>query len=171
MRALKRVLTVIVFGFLLSGAMAALAGPVVVAGPGTSPLPEAVEAAPAAATAPTAEPAPAAQGRVDRSPAWLSYLSEREAVLSIALLLFAPLYLTVSGLLLGRHFRGHMELGVRYGSLVFIITAALLLMFVGYDSQQVAPAYGLLGTLAGYILGRSDSRSRAKETQPETPDA
>lgn len=37
-----------------------------------------------------------------------------------------------------------------------IIVGALVLVVAGYTKDQIAPVIGLLGTLAGYLLGRSD---------------
>jgi len=37
---------------------------------------------------------------------------------------------------------------------VTIITGTLILMSAGYSNEQVAPAFGLFGTIVGYILGR-----------------
>lgn len=40
-----------------------------------------------------------------------------------------------------------------FGTL-FIITAATLLILLGFGEKQISPVIGLLGTLAGYLLGR-----------------
>jgi hypothetical protein len=37
---------------------------------------------------------------------------------------------------------------------VALITGALILVTAGYSNDQIAPAFGLFGTIAGYILGR-----------------
>lgn len=37
---------------------------------------------------------------------------------------------------------------------VVLITGALILVTAGYSNEQIAPAFGLLGAIAGYILGR-----------------
>src|SRR5262249_53950171 len=37
---------------------------------------------------------------------------------------------------------------------VTVVTAALILVSAGYSDRQSAPAFGLLGTIVGYILGR-----------------
>ena len=37
---------------------------------------------------------------------------------------------------------------------VTVITGSFLLITAGYSSQQVAPAFGLFGTIIGYMLGR-----------------
>lgn len=49
--------------------------------------------------------------------------------------------------------------------IVVIIFSALFLIAAGYSDVQAAPVYGLLGTITGYIFGRS---SPAAQTQPET---
>ena len=37
---------------------------------------------------------------------------------------------------------------------VTVITGTLILITVGYSNEQVAPAFGLFGTIVGYMLGR-----------------
>ena len=44
---------------------------------------------------------------------------------------------------------------------VLIITGALFLVVAGYSDKQMAPVMGLLGTLAGYLLGKSPERSES----------
>lgn len=41
---------------------------------------------------------------------------------------------------------------------VLIISSSIFLIVAGYTSQQIAPAMGLLGTLAGYLLGNESSK-------------
>ncbi len=40
-------------------------------------------------------------------------------------------------------------------TVTIIVTAGLFLMTAGYSSQQIAPMYGLLGTIVGYLLGKT----------------
>lgn len=40
---------------------------------------------------------------------------------------------------------------------ILIIIGALFLIVAGYSEKQIAPVIGLLGTVAGYILGRNSS--------------
>jgi hypothetical protein len=47
---------------------------------------------------------------------------------------------------------------------VTVIFSTLILVTAGYSNEQIAPAFGLFGTIIGYILGRRD-RSDA-ETPP-----
>jgi len=42
--------------------------------------------------------------------------------------------------------------------IVLIIIAAVFLMVAGYSDKQVAPVIGLLGTIAGYLLGKSSHK-------------
>jgi len=40
--------------------------------------------------------------------------------------------------------------------LILVIVAGLFLITAGYSANQIAPMIGLLGTIAGYLLGKSD---------------
>lgn len=57
---------------------------------------------------------------------------------------------------------------------IAVITGSLLLITAGYSNQQVAPAFGLFGTIIGYMLGRMNTGSPsvnngASEPKPERP--
>ncbi len=45
---------------------------------------------------------------------------------------------------------------VRFIIVTLIITAALFLITAGYSNDQIAPAMGLMGAIAGYLLGKSE---------------
>lgn len=47
---------------------------------------------------------------------------------------------------------------VRNCSITIVIVAATVLIVAGYNSQQTAQAFGLFGTIIGYLLGRSAGR-------------
>jgi hypothetical protein len=49
-------------------------------------------------------------------------------------------------------------------TVTIIITAGLFLMTAGYSSEQIAPMYGLLGTIVGYLLGKT--RPIEQEAKP-----
>ena len=40
---------------------------------------------------------------------------------------------------------------------ILIISSSIFLIVAGYTSQQIAPAMGLLGTLAGYLLSKESA--------------
>ncbi|MDT7830110.1 hypothetical protein RQM65_15690 [Pricia sp. S334] len=43
---------------------------------------------------------------------------------------------------------------IKFITITLIIIATLFLITAGYSNDQIAPAVGLLGTIAGYLLGR-----------------
>jgi hypothetical protein len=50
------------------------------------------------------------------------------------------------------------ENAVRFIVVTLIITAALFLITAGYSNDQIAPVMGLLGAIAGYLLGKTENR-------------
>jgi hypothetical protein len=52
---------------------------------------------------------------------------------------------------------------------ILIVVSAVFLVVAGYSEKQIAPVIGLLGTIAGYVLGKSDQRrDDAKEKIAKT---
>jgi hypothetical protein len=55
---------------------------------------------------------------------------------------------------------------------ITVITGSLVLMTAGYSNEQVAPAFGLFGTVIGYMLGRMSQTTpggTASSSPPEPP--
>lgn len=53
---------------------------------------------------------------------------------------------------------------------VLILVFSVFLVVAGYSNQQIAPVLGLLGTVAGYLLGKTDNNpSHEPQNQPEKP--
>jgi hypothetical protein len=52
---------------------------------------------------------------------------------------------------------------------ITVITGSLLLITAGYTNEQVAPAFGLFGTIIGYMLGRMNRppADQASENPPK----
>ncbi len=50
---------------------------------------------------------------------------------------------------------------------VLIIVIAVFLVVAGYTSDQIAPVMGLLGTVAGYLLGKDSMPRVAAESKHE----
>ncbi len=46
-----------------------------------------------------------------------------------------------------------------------IVVGALMVVSSTYATNQIAPIVGLFGTIAGYVLGRSDSPPRRRDKQ------
>lgn len=49
---------------------------------------------------------------------------------------------------------------------ITVIIGTLMLVTVGYSNDQIAPAFGLFGTIVGYMLGRLSSPSPAADSRP-----
>lgn len=82
---------------------------------------------------------------------WLSVI-----VLGFTLLLLITLVWLIRAKLLSA------ESSLRAILVTIIIGATLFLITAGYSNDQIAPAVGLFGTIAGYLLGRN-SAAMAKE--------
>lgn len=46
---------------------------------------------------------------------------------------------------------------------ILIIISSIFLVVAGYSDKQIAPVMGLLGTIAGYLLGKSSSPSKPSD--------
>jgi len=49
---------------------------------------------------------------------------------------------------------------------VTVIISTLVLVTAGYSNEQIAPAFGLFGTIIGYILGRLTPHETAARSTP-----
>jgi hypothetical protein len=80
-----------------------------------------------------------------------------EVVLSFSVLVFGA---TVFGLQTWVVLR--MPLGwtphsiLRFNGLTLVITGAIMLVTAGYSNDQITPVMGLLGAVAGYLLGSTE---------------
>jgi hypothetical protein len=52
---------------------------------------------------------------------------------------------------------------------VAIIMSALILVIAGFSNEQIAPAFGLFGTIVGYMLGRMSSTPPADRPASSPP--
>jgi hypothetical protein len=103
------------------------------------------------------------------APTAFSFLSSREMWMAV-LVLLSGVGTGVFCVLLTRSKIMEPEQVIRITALLLIVTGTLLLVATGYDANQIAPALGLLGTIAGYLLGRSDSVKEEKIPEPEKKD-
>ncbi len=53
---------------------------------------------------------------------------------------------------------------------ITVIISTLMLVTVGYSNEQIAPAFGLFGTIVGYMLGRLSQPSSSANDALQTPD-
>jgi hypothetical protein len=90
------------------------------------------------------------------------YLSSKEFTLALLVTLMLLVSLTLQFALL-RNISGlRAEDTLRIFGLTLVITGTVFFIVAGFDSQQIAPAIGLFGTIAGYILGKSDRRGNGR---------
>ncbi|CAN5294397.1 hypothetical protein BH10PSE4_BH10PSE4_37030 [soil metagenome] len=47
-------------------------------------------------------------------------------------------------------------------AITLVVVASVALLVSGYSSQQVAPAFGLFGTIIGYLLGKAGAKEEKK---------
>jgi len=81
--------------------------------------------------------------------------SDLELYLSLGVLTFGLILIIFTGIVAYRKNSGWDQEATRIFAVSIIVTAGLFLMTAGYSDQQVAPMFGLLGTIVGYLLGRS----------------
>ena len=96
--------------------------------------------------------------------------SDRDMILSISLLFFAIIFMITILIGFGKHIReksGEIE---RIGIVTVLVVGALYLVTSGFGTTNVAPAFALFGTVAGYILGQVRPRKyrsdRSREVKP-----
>jgi predicted MFS family arabinose efflux permease len=82
----------------------------------------------------------------------------REVFLTLAVIFFGVVVVLIQYLLLRPVVRDRTNEISRTFIVSLIIIGTLALITSGYDSSQIAPALGLFGTIAGYLLGKSDRR-------------
>lgn len=85
--------------------------------------------------------------------------NQQQVTLSIAVLAFGLLIAGASILVMLKRERGWGPLSTQIVGLTLVITAGLFLITAGYSQDQIAPMIGLLGTIAGYLLGRGSKGS------------
>lgn len=117
-----------------------------------------------AANSPTTATIPSHPGAISNAPpepqllssqqqAQHSMLTDREQLLSYAILLFGTAVLFVQYLLLRTPKRNSYEI-LQLLAINLIVTGTLFLITAGFSAQQISPGLGLFGTIAGYVLGR-----------------
>jgi len=88
--------------------------------------------------------------------------TEQEVWLSIGVLIFGMVVILAQAFLMLRREESLGE-SFKYLSVTLIIVGSLFLVTAGYGNTQIAPIIGLLGTVAGYLLGRSQMGEGTKK--------
>ena len=84
------------------------------------------------------------------------FLSTAEAQLALIVIALGVVIIVALFLVL-RKKEATMDDAIRAYSIILIIIGTMFLICAGYSNDQIAPAMGLFGTLAGYLLGRKGS--------------
>jgi uncharacterized membrane protein YfcA len=92
----------------------------------------------------------------------LKPLSSWEFMLSLIVLGFGMIVILFEVFLIMKQ-KISAENTVRFIVVTLIITSTLFLITAGYDNNQIAPAMGLLGTIAGYLLGRQNNEKNGNK--------
>lgn len=87
--------------------------------------------------------------------------SNLELYLSLGVLTFGLILIIFTGIVAFKKNSGWDQEATRIFAVSIIVTAGLFLMTAGYSDQQVAPMFGLLGTIVGYLLGKSPPGEQA----------
>lgn len=114
-----------------------------------------------------AAPQAAKQAPADAGPPETPWWSTRNAMtISAALLVFGVVVLLLATYLIkvGKS----SEAVLRIFGTILIIVIAVFLVVAGYSDTQIAPVMGLLGTIAGYLLGKESKEKPPTPSQTDT---
>jgi hypothetical protein len=132
-----------------------------------NPPPTAADIAEAAAAVSTTAPTEADRALIDfdrraQEIAFSSYITILSLIAGLGFLSFFTVILFLS--------KGGFTTETSRNFIVLVVViSAILLIVMGYTEQQVAPAFGLLGTILGYVFGRVQGeaeRSAARASDP-----
>jgi hypothetical protein len=85
-----------------------------------------------------------------------------EVALSLGVLAFGLLVMGLQVSVMFRAARPWDTDSTRIVGLTLVVVAGLFLITAGYSQDQIAPMVGLLGTVAGYLLGKSSPASEGR---------
>lgn len=86
----------------------------------------------------------------------MTWLSNYEFWMSSAVLIFG-LLLFVAELYLMKIISFQPEQAIKLMAVTLIVISTLFIITAGFSGEQIAPAMGLFGTVAGYMLGRAQA--------------
>jgi membrane associated rhomboid family serine protease len=112
-----------------------------------------------ASNGPVTTPVPPAE-----KPVSYNYLGSFEFIITIMVAAIGLIALAMEFLLLRSVGDLKAEDALRVFAVTLIIIGTLFFITAGFNSTQIAPAMGLFGTVAGYLLGRSIDRKESKES-------
>ncbi|MEI6707546.1 MAG: hypothetical protein WCK96_10475 [Methylococcales bacterium] len=101
---------------------------------------------------------------VQKTSSDIDWWSVQDAMtISASVLVFGCFIMLLATILLYKGTTSHDVLKL-FGTMVIVISAVFLVV-AGYSDTQIAPVIGLLGTIAGYLLGSRDTTEKEKEKE------
>lgn len=85
------------------------------------------------------------------------FLSTAEGELALTVIAFGVVVIILSAIVM-KSKAAAPELILRSFTITMIVSGTLFLICAGYTNDQIAPAVGLFGTIAGYLLGKSEAQ-------------
>jgi len=86
------------------------------------------------------------------------YPFDRVEIWGAGAIIFFSIFVTAASFFLRKSAGFSEDAVIRLVSLILIVSGTLFLVTLGYSAEQIAPALGILGTIAGYMLGRSEQK-------------
>jgi hypothetical protein len=95
-----------------------------------------------------------------------AFLTPLERNLSLDVLIFGTFVLILLYILL-RSKRASSDDILKPFCVTLVIVGSMFLVTAGFSSQQIAPAFGLFGTVVGYVIGHRGNTSKTQSKLPE----
>lgn len=92
------------------------------------------------------------------------WLSDYEFWLSASVLIFGLLLFVAEIYIIRTTATFNPEQAIKLVAVSLIIISTLFIITAGFSSQQIAPAMGLFGTVAGYMLGKYQNSNEEKKS-------
>jgi hypothetical protein len=105
-------------------------------------------------------------------PSWWLFtpVSREETMLALATLVFTVVALGFASIFLRHRTDCSSADIIRLFGLILIVGSTLFLMSAGFDSKMVTGAIGLLGVIAGYILGKGENPASTPKDKNDAAD-
>ncbi len=110
-------------------------------------------------TTPTVSAAPEAR------PVGKEWWRADEAMTISAVVLIYGIVVMILATIVLRRTNIHPDSVLRLFGTIIIVVGALFLIVAGYSDTQMGPVMGLLGTIAGYLLGKNDKVAEKPEVK------
>jgi len=81
------------------------------------------------------------------------------SILSLGVLFFGLIILSFQMGIMIKMGKGWGTNSIRIVGITLVIISGIFLITTGYSTDKVSPMIGLLGTIAGYLLGKEDKRA------------